>query len=101
MALPQVQGHAAQVGRWGTNQTAAFTDSSVAISNAVGDTTRIVRLYATEACHIAFGPSPTATTSDPPLAANTPEYLEVQPGVDRVAAIRVTTSGTLHVTEVA
>jgi hypothetical protein len=54
---------------------------------------------ATTHCHIKFGSSPTATTSDPRLAPNLPEYFVVTPG-QKAAAIRTTTSGTLYVSEV-
>ena len=85
--------------RLGSNQVASYTSTSTPISTAFQAGTNMVRLLASTSCHIKFGFAPTATTSDARLTANIPEYLVVTPGV-KVAAIRTTTSGTLHVTEV-
>lgn len=86
--------------RPGSTQSAAFTSSSAAISNAVGANTRVVRLVATTDCFVAFGSAPTATTSGLFLPAGVPEYFRVDSG-DKVAAIRSTSDGTLYVTEMA
>lgn len=85
--------------RWGTNQTVSYTSTSVANSTAFVTGIQAVRVLASTSCHIKVGASPTATSSDTRLAANVPEYIEVSPG-EKIAAIRTTTSGTLHVTEV-
>lgn len=82
----------------GGTQTAAFTGTSAAISNAVGSQTRVVRLYATQDCYVAVGASPTATTSDMPLPAGAIEYIKINPG-EKVAAVQISTGGNLHVTE--
>jgi len=50
-------------------------------------------------CHVAVGSSPTATTNGPRIAANVPEDMVVAAG-QKLAVIRTTTSGVLHVTEV-
>jgi len=81
-----------------TTQTAAFTASSAAITNAVGSQVNKVRLLATQNCHIAFGASPTATTSDFYLPSGVVEYFTIKPG-QKVAAIRNSADGTLYVTE--
>jgi len=81
-----------------TTQTVAFLITSVASTNAVGAQTKRVRLVATTDCHIAFGVSPTATTSDMYLAADREEIFKIKPG-QKVAAIRNTADGTLYVTE--
>lgn len=52
-----------------TQQSAAF--------NAA---TRLVRLHAQVACHVAFGESPTATTNSMRLAEGQTEYFGVTPG---------------------
>jgi hypothetical protein len=79
---------------------AASYDASVAITNAVGAQTVVVRLIATTACHVNFATTPTATTSDFLLAANREEYFTIKPG-QKVAAIKQSggTAGILYVTE--
>lgn len=52
-----------------TQQSAAF--------NAA---TRLVRLHAQVACHVAFGENPTATTNSMRLAEGQTEYFGVTPG---------------------
>jgi hypothetical protein len=84
--------------RWGSNQVVTVTSTSAATSTAVQAGVNTVRVVATTSCHLAFGASPTATTSSIRLPANVPEYIVVTPG-QKIAAIRTTTSGTLHVTE--
>lgn len=84
--------------RAGTNQTAAYTVASAPITNAVGSQTYAVRLVSTTDCHITFAATPVATTGDPYLPANTPEIFTITPG-QKVAAIRASADGTLHVTE--
>jgi hypothetical protein len=49
-------------------------------------------------CHVAVGSSPTATTNGPRIAANVPEDMVVAAG-QKLAVIRTTTSGVLHVTD--
>ena len=80
------------------NQTAAYTATSAAITNAVGAGVSVVRLVATSACHIKVAVTPVATTSDMLLPANTVEYIAIAPG-QKVAAIQNSAAGTLHVTE--
>ena len=85
--------------KWGTTQKVTTSGTSAATSNAVGSQIRVVRLKATEDMHIAFGTSPTATTSDPLLSAGETEYVDISPSL-KVAAIQASTAGTLYVTEV-
>lgn len=96
-----------QDNRLSTTQAVAYTGTAAASSNAFGSQTRQVRVVANSACHIAFGTSPTATTSDPFLPANWIEYITVQPS-QKISAVRAgtdglvtATSGTLWVTEIA
>jgi hypothetical protein len=55
-------------------------------TSAFNSRTRIVRVSTSEVCSIAFGASPTATTSTMRLAANATEYFAVNGG-DRLAGI--------------
>jgi hypothetical protein len=87
-------------GRLGTTQVAAYTGTAGVISNAVGAQTRFIRVVVTSAAHIAIGASPTATTSDPYMAANVPEVFVINPG-EKVSAVQVSAGGNLHVTELA
>ena len=82
----------------GGTQSAAFTGTSAAISNAVGDQTRRVLVYADQDCHIQFAKAPVATTADCFLAASTQIMLSIRPG-EKVAAIQATAAGTLYVSE--
>jgi hypothetical protein len=72
---------------------------STATSTAFQTGVNAIRVLASTSCHIKLRSSPTATTSDPKLPGNVPEYLVVAVG-QKLAAVRTTTSGTLHVTEV-
>lgn len=82
----------------GTNQTITVGAASAALGTAFGAYTTVARLVSTTACHIAYGATPTATTSNAYLPANTPWFIEVAPGM-KVAAIQNAAGGTLHVTE--
>jgi pyrroline-5-carboxylate reductase len=88
-----------QVYRLGSHQTAAYTSAANAISNAFGAGTQVVRIVPTTAAYVKVGNSPTATTSDVYMKAGEAEYFVVTPGM-RASAVRVTTNGVLHVTEV-
>lgn len=81
-----------------THQSIAYTGTAGTISNAVGAATTQVRVYCTTDAYIKIGSSPTATTSDIPVSAMGYEYFSIRPG-EKVSAIRVSASGTLHVTE--
>jgi hypothetical protein len=66
-------------------QTVAIGGSS-AQSNAFGSSTFFVQIHADTICSIAFGSSPTATTSNQRLAANDTRFYAVAPG-QKVAVI--------------
>ena len=84
----------------GTTQSIAVAATSAATSNAFDAETTIVRISTTTNCYIAFGSSPTATTSDVLMPAGTTEYFKVPvPGTSKLAAIRDTADGKLRVTE--
>jgi hypothetical protein len=53
----------------------------------------------TTAAYVKVGNSPTATSSDVYMAADSAEYFTVRPGM-KVSAIQVSSGGALHVTEV-
>jgi len=59
--------------------TGDFTSGQVQ-SNAFKKSTNIVRLICTVQCSVLFGTNPTATNTDKPLAAITPEYFAVPQG---------------------
>ncbi len=58
-------------------------------SAALQPNTRLVRLYAEEACHVEFGTAPAATTAKQRMAADTTEYKWVQsgPGTMKISVI--------------
>lgn len=61
------------------NQTVAIGATSTA-SAAFNAATAFVRIHADAICSIAFGTSPTATTTTRRMAANTTEYFKVPLG---------------------
>lgn len=87
-------------GRLGTHQSVAYTGTAGTIANAIGSGVQKVRVVVTSAAYIKIAKtSPTATTSDVYMPADSPEYFTVNPG-QKVSAIQVTSGGTLHVTEI-
>jgi len=79
------KGNPIQVLKFGDVQSVAFGPTATTISAAVGSS--IVRLFATQLCHVLFGANPTVATTDSPIAADTPEYVQAAAGVDIVAVI--------------
>lgn len=59
-----------------TSQTVSFTATSGG-SNAFNTKTRYVRLISSDDCHIKFGVSPTAATTDAKMMAGAPEYFGI------------------------
>ena len=82
----------------GGQQVVSFSGISAATTNPVDAQTRRVVLYATEACHINFGATPVATTSDFYLPGGQSTFLAIRAG-EKVAALQDTTAGVLHVSE--
>lgn len=79
-------------------QKLAIGSSSVA-SAAFQPQTFAIRVVCTSACHVHFGPSPTATTGDALIAPNTyGEQIGVVPG-EQIAVIEDSAAGELYVTE--
>lgn len=56
--------------KMGAQQSVSIGASSAATTNAVASNTNLLRLLARSDCHVAFGASPTASTSTLPLTAN-------------------------------
>lgn len=82
----------------GTTQALTTGAASVA-SAAFGPQTYAIRVVATAACHIAFGPAPVATASDALIAPNLRgEFIGVTPG-EKLAVIEDTAAGKLYITE--
>lgn len=84
--------------RWATHQSAAFTGTAGTTTNAVSLGTKKVRIIVTSAAYVKVGVSPTATTSDVYMPADSAEYVTVSSG-EKVSAVQVSAGGTLHVTE--
>ena len=86
------RGHPIQVLKFGDVQSVAFDATATTIAAVVQS--NIVRLFATQLCHVLFGASPTAATTDTPLAADTPEYAQAAPFTDIVSVIGTLTTAT-------
>jgi hypothetical protein len=86
-------------GRLGTHQNVAYTGTAGTIANAITTGTQKVRVIVTSAAYIKIDNSPTATTSDVYMAADSAEYFTITAG-QKVSAVQVTSGGTLHVTEI-
>jgi hypothetical protein len=87
----------------GDSQKVAFTDTSAqsaALSGGSNTDSTIVRVFATEDCHIKIGANPTAIADGTCmfLPAGIVEYIGISP-TDKIAAIRDATSGYLYITE--
>jgi hypothetical protein len=93
--------HAIQALLPSTTQTVAISGTSAATTNALSKNIVVIRVLATTACFINIGTgTPTATTSNTPLAANIPEYFRVNGNETiKVAGIQLSTGGSLYVTE--
>jgi hypothetical protein len=94
-----MSGFRGQVYRLGTHQSANYTSAAGTIANAFSAGTQLVRVVPTTAAYVKIGNSPTATASDVYMAAGQAETFIVTPGM-KASALRVTTNGALHVTEV-
>ncbi|WP_372400537.1 hypothetical protein ABMY26_35925 (plasmid) [Azospirillum sp. HJ39] len=90
-------GQRIQALRPGTAQTVPFGVASRA-SVPFLPTTTVIRVVATAHCFIALGQAPSANTDGHYLPAGAPEYFRVVPGKS-LAAVRATTDGALHVSE--
>ena len=93
--------HAIQALAPSTTQTVTISGASAATTNALSKNTIVIRVLATTACFINIDTgTPTATTSNTPLAANVPEYFRVNGNETiKVAGIQLSAGGSLYVTE--
>lgn len=87
-------------GRLGAHQSVAYTGTSGTIANAFGAGTYKIRVVTTSAAYVKVGSSPTATTADVYMPADSVEYFTAYPG-EKASAVQVSAGGTLHVTEIA
>jgi hypothetical protein len=83
-----------------TKQIVNFTGTSAPTTNAVGDNTRFVELYATKTCWVVFGATPTASKAAgfPVIGGHPAVTKRIRAGM-KVAAISDGENGELHVTE--
>ncbi len=83
----------------GTSQKKAFT-ATTGQSSAVAAGTSLVRLCATQNCHIAIGANPTAVADGTGLylPSGVVEYVGITGG-HKIAVIRDTADGNLFITE--
>ncbi len=86
-------------GRLGTHQTVTYTGTAGVITNAMSAGVHKCRVVCTTAAYIKIGVSPTATTSDPYMPADSVEYFTINEG-EKVSAVQVSSNGTLSVAEV-
>ena len=85
--------------RLGTTQSVAYTGTAGTITNPISAGIRKARISVTSAAYIKVGVAPTATTSDAYMAADSPEYITINPG-EKVSAIQASVGGTLKVVEI-
>lgn len=85
----------------GECQSITTSGTSARTSAGVTDQTRFVAIAATEAVHYGLGDSAvTATSADTYLAGGAEHFIRINPG-QYVAAIQVSTGGTVYVSEFA
>jgi len=77
-------------------QKIAYTGTATVIANPIN--AEMVDITCTTEAHIAIGPNPTATLLDIHMTAGVPRTLRCNLQ-DKVSAIQVSSSGTLHVNE--
>jgi hypothetical protein len=83
----------------GATQTITSSGTSAATSSAVGAQTYAVSIAATEDVYITFAAAPTATATNGVFhKKDWPTTYRISPG-EKVAAIQVSTGGTVYVSE--
>jgi hypothetical protein len=78
------------------NRSIVFGSSSTEISGFPIDDVNVIRLVASDNCHIEFGDAPVATTTSMFLPAGVIEYFYIS-GVQKLAVIQNSSSGTLFI----
>lgn len=86
-------------GYLGTHQSVAYTATAGAITTPMSAGVFKARVLVTSDAYIKIGKDVTATTADVPVIAGSVEYFSIRPG-EKVSAVQVSGSGTLHVTEI-
>ncbi len=87
--------------RIGTTQTAAATATSAIVTNPFGVQTYLIRVVGNAPLHIKIqdaAVTTVATTTDPYLPANWPDFFTVTPG-QKIATIRASTNGIVTATD--
>lgn len=85
-------------GRLQTHQSVAYTATAGTVTNTFSLGVTKIRVMCTSDAYIKIGKTPTATTADPIIPANSVEYFLTREG-EKVSAVQVSAGGTLHVTE--
>jgi len=84
----------------GLTQAVSYTATAGVTSDPVTDGVSVVRLMSTTDCFIAVGASPTADSSGMYIAATVETFIRVRnDGTDKISGVRVSSDGTLYVTE--
>lgn len=86
--------------RPGASQRLAFTATSAQLT-ALGGSTNMVRVFATQDCWLAFGANPTAVANDGSsvfVPGGVVQFFLAEPS-EKIAAIRDANNGDLHVME--
>jgi hypothetical protein len=68
------------------NAVQQVTYTTTTQSTACNSATRFVRIVCDAKAHFEFGSNPTATATDPFVAADSPEYFAVRPGATNEVA---------------
>lgn len=79
-----------------TTIAVSFTNTS-AQSDAINS--GVVRLVATQDCHVSFGLNPTATAGHMFMPAGSVEYFKISENLTKIAVIRSTSNGYLYITK--
>ena len=84
----------------GSGQTLVFSGTSAQATNAVGDQTKWIKIASAQDCYIELGANPTAVAGTSMFMAGdkADRYFLISPG-HKIAAIQVSTGGTLYITE--
>ena len=82
----------------GTTQNITTSGSAVS-SNAVGNTTAIIRVTCQQDTYVELGTAPTATANSMIILGGSTEFLAVEPGQTIVSLLQVSTAGIVCITE--
>jgi hypothetical protein len=82
----------------GTTQNIT-TSGSAQASNAVGNTSSIIRVTCQQDTYVALGSAPTATANSMIILGGSTEYMSVEPGTTIVSVLQVSSAGIVSITE--